>query len=88
MSAAAGSSTIAAARHGGLPKALALAGVGVLASIVALSIDTRLSYLLLYAWFGIGYGLLLQPKSGSYPVAGSPVGGLNGARVGAILSLT
>ena len=31
---------------------------------------------------------VLQPKSGSYPVAGSQVGGLNGARVGAILSLT
>jgi len=60
MSAAVGPSSVAAARHGGLPKALALAGVGVLASIAALSIDTRLSYLLLYAWFGIGYGLLLQ----------------------------
>ena len=33
-------------------------------------------------------GMRLEPKSGSYPVAGSPVGGLNGARVGAILSLT
>jgi DNA primase len=30
----------------------------------------------------------IDPKSGSYPVAGSPVGGLNGPRVGAILSLT
>jgi uncharacterized membrane protein YedE/YeeE len=60
MSAALRPSSVVAARHGGLPKALALAGVGVLASIVALSIDTRLSYLLLYAWFGIGYGLLLQ----------------------------
>jgi uncharacterized membrane protein YedE/YeeE len=60
MSEGAGQSSAAATRLGGLPKALALAGVGVLASIVALSIDTRLSYLLLYAWFGIGYGLLLQ----------------------------
>ena len=60
MSAAAAKSTTAAARLAGLPKALALVAVGVLASIVALSIDTRLSYLLLYAWFGIGYGLLLQ----------------------------
>ena len=31
---------------------------------------------------------MLQPKSGSYPVAGSPAGGLNGAIVGAIFSLT
>jgi phospholipase A1 len=30
----------------------------------------------------------LQPKSGSYPVAGSAFGGLNGSIVGAILSLT
>jgi transposase, IS5 family len=29
-----------------------------------------------------------QPKSGSYPVAGSPSGGLNGSSTGAILSLT
>lgn len=60
MSTGAGQSLAAAARYGGLPKALALVGVGILASVVALSIDTRLSYLLLYAWFGIGYGLLLQ----------------------------
>ncbi len=60
MSAGAGQSSAAAARLGGLPKAFALFAAGVLASIVALSIDTRLSYLLLYAWFGIGYGLLLQ----------------------------
>jgi transposase len=31
---------------------------------------------------------LHQPKSGSYPVAGRASGGLNGPRVGAILSLT
>ena len=60
MSAGAQPSSVAAARLGGLPKALTLVAAGVLASIVALSIDTRLSYLLLYAWFGIGYGLLLQ----------------------------
>lgn len=30
----------------------------------------------------------IEPKSGSYPVAGSQVGGLNGVRVGTILSLT
>lgn len=60
MSAGASQSAPAAARLGGLPKALALVAAGVLASIVALSIDMRLSYLLLYAWFGIGYGLLLQ----------------------------
>ena len=29
-----------------------------------------------------------QPKSGSYPVAGRPIGGLNGPIVGAIFSLT
>ena len=33
-------------------------------------------------------GEIIQPKSGSYPVSDSPIGGLNGARVGAILSLT
>jgi hypothetical protein len=60
MSAAAPLASTGAARRSGLPKALGLAGAGVLASIGALSIDTRLSYLLLYAWFGIGYGLLLQ----------------------------
>jgi uncharacterized membrane protein YedE/YeeE len=52
--------TPAAAAAGGVPKALALLAAGVLASVGALSIDTRLSYLLLYAWFGIGYGALLQ----------------------------
>jgi uncharacterized membrane protein YedE/YeeE len=60
MNAGTKQSSPVAARFGGLPKALALVAVGVVASIVALSIDTRLSYLLLYAWFGIGYGLLLQ----------------------------
>lgn len=60
MSAGAGPFFAAGARSAGLPKALALVGAGVLASIVALSIDMRLSYLLLYAWFGIGYGALLQ----------------------------
>ena len=30
----------------------------------------------------------IDPKSGSYPVAGSWAGGLNGLRTGAILSLT
>jgi hypothetical protein len=34
------------------------------------------------------HGVPIQPKSGSYPVAGSPVGGLNGPNVGAILSRT
>lgn len=60
MSAGVGLSAAAGARPAGLLKALALVGAGVLASIVALSIDMRLSYLLLYAWFGIGYGALLQ----------------------------
>ena len=32
--------------------------------------------------------LAIDPKSGSYPVAGSASGGLNGPSVGAILSLT
>ncbi len=31
---------------------------------------------------------LVQPKSGSYPVAGRPFGGLNGPSAGATLSLT
>ncbi|MBP6462542.1 MAG: YeeE/YedE family protein [Rubrivivax sp.] len=60
MSTGAARSPAAAARSAGLPKALALVAAGVLASIVVLSIDMRLSYLLLYAWFGIGYGALLQ----------------------------
>lgn len=60
MSTAAGQASAAAAAPSGVPKALALVGAAALASIVALSIDTRLSYLLVYAWFGIGYGLLLQ----------------------------
>jgi len=60
MSARAGQSSSASLQPGGLPKALTLAGVGVLASVGALSIDTRFAYLLLYGWFGIGYGLLLQ----------------------------
>lgn len=60
MSAAAGQASAAAAPPSGVPRALALVGAAALASIVALSIDTRLSYLLVYAWFGIGYGLLLQ----------------------------
>ncbi len=32
----------------------------VLMSIVALSIDTRFLYLLVYVWFGLAYGILLQ----------------------------
>ena len=32
--------------------------------------------------------LLIEPKSGSYPVAGSQGDGLNDGRVGAILPLT
>lgn len=46
-------------RSGPLKAALLLVGA-LLASAVYLGIDTRFSYLLVYAWFGIGYGLLLQ----------------------------
>lgn len=60
MSAEAGQTSAAAARLGGVPKALALVAAGVAASLAALSVDTRLSYLVLYAWFGVGYGMLLQ----------------------------
>ena len=38
--------------------------------------------------FGAGVQAQIQPKSGSYPVAGSASGGLNGLSTGAILSLT
>jgi uncharacterized membrane protein YedE/YeeE len=47
-------------RHAGSMKALALFVAGVLLSIWALATDVRLGYILVYAWFGVGYGLLLQ----------------------------
>ncbi|MFO1268117.1 MAG: YeeE/YedE family protein [Rubrivivax sp.] len=41
-------------------RALALLGVVVALSLAALAIDGRFAYILVYAWFGVGYGLLLQ----------------------------
>lgn len=44
----------------GLLIAIGILGAATLASLAYLSADLRFSYLLVYAWFGIGYGLLLQ----------------------------
>ncbi len=51
---------VAPGRHAGSMKAVALFVAGVLLSIWALATDARLGYILVYAWFGVGYGLLLQ----------------------------
>ncbi len=40
--------------------ALSIVAVVVVGSIVALSMDSRFIYLLIYAWFGVIYGLFLQ----------------------------
>ncbi|SCZ58029.1 YeeE/YedE family protein [Thiohalomonas denitrificans] len=37
-----------------------IVGLVTLGSIIALSIDSRFVYLLVYVWFGVAYGLLLQ----------------------------
>lgn len=50
----------AAGSRGGVRKALLLLGAGIVLSLGVLAIDVRLSYILVYTWFGIGYGLLLQ----------------------------
>ena len=50
----------ATAWHAGSTKALGLLVAGVLLSIWAVATDARLAYILVYAWFGVGYGLLLQ----------------------------
>ena len=54
------SSIPAPGSHGGVYKALAVLAAGILLSILALAVDVRLGYILVYMWFGIGYGLLLQ----------------------------
>lgn len=46
--------------HRGRWSALALFGLLLLASLWAYGVDSRWGYLLVYAWFGVGYGLLLQ----------------------------
>lgn len=48
------------ARRRGVVPAAAILAAAVLASIAYLAADLRFGYLLVYAWFGIGYGLLLQ----------------------------
>jgi len=54
------SSARPALMHKGGIYAAAIVAVVALASIFALSIDTRYVYLLVYAWFGLAYGLFLQ----------------------------
>ncbi len=46
--------------HRGRWAALTLLAVGLAASLGAWSSDHRLGYILVYAWFGVSYGLLLQ----------------------------
>lgn len=43
-----------------MPAAAGIVALLVLASWIYLAIDARFVYLLSYAWFGVGYGLLLQ----------------------------
>ena len=50
----------AQARGAGLWKALALLAVMAVCSLLAWRSDTRLGYILIYCWFGVAYGLLLQ----------------------------
>lgn len=46
--------------HRGRWAALGVLGAVALASVLALALDSRFSYILVYAWFGVAYGLLLQ----------------------------
>ncbi len=48
------------ARRGGLLPAALIVGALVIASAIYLSIDSRFVYLLVYTWFGVIYGVLLQ----------------------------
>ncbi|MFA5530929.1 MAG: YeeE/YedE family protein [Thiohalomonadaceae bacterium] len=48
------------ARERNLRPAMTIVGLVALGSVAALSVDTRFVYLLVYAWFGVIYGLLLQ----------------------------
>ncbi len=53
--------TVVGSRAGsGRLSASVIVGLIALGSIFTLSIDTRFIYLLVYAWFGLAYGLLLQ----------------------------
>lgn len=51
---------IAGLTQGNTKAASIIVALVVLGSIAALSVDTRFVYLLVYAWFGLIYGLLLQ----------------------------
>lgn len=57
---AAATKRAAAPRRSGPVVAAALLLAALVVSAIYLSVDFRFSYLLVYAWFGIGYGLLLQ----------------------------
>ncbi|MCW9059786.1 MAG: YeeE/YedE family protein [Gammaproteobacteria bacterium] len=46
--------------HKGNLYAMLILGVVAIGSVWALSLDTRWIYLLVYVWFGVGYGVLLQ----------------------------
>lgn len=47
-------------RRRGVPAAAGIVALLLLGSWIYLAIDSRFVYLLTYAWFGVGYGLLLQ----------------------------
>lgn len=55
-----GASGTSTGLHKGHKAALAVLAVVLAASIWAYAVDSRFTYILVYAWFGVAYGLLLQ----------------------------
>lgn len=60
MNALAAQANAPMSRHRGIWRAALLLLAGLVLSVWVLMQDVRLGYILTYAWFGVGYGLLLQ----------------------------